>query len=33
MNLKLIDPVPLPKTLLLINNFVVNTTQFLNQLR
>uniref|UniRef100_A0A7S2BZZ9 WASH complex subunit 3 n=1 Tax=Florenciella parvula TaxID=236787 RepID=A0A7S2BZZ9_9STRA len=31
INLKLINPVPLPKTLMLVNNFIVNTTKFLNK--
>ena len=33
MNLRLINPIPLPKTLVLVNNFVITTTDFLNQLR
>lgn len=30
MDLSKVKPVPLPKTLLLVNNFVLNTTRFLN---
>mmetsp|Transcript_49836 Transcript_49836/g.98477 ORF Transcript_49836/g.98477 Transcript_49836/m.98477 type:complete len:197 (+) Transcript_49836:171-761(+) len=31
LNYALMSPVPLPKTLLLVNNFIVNTTKFLNR--
>jgi hypothetical protein len=30
-NYSALSPVPLPKTLLLVNNFILNTTQFLNR--
>uniref|UniRef100_A0A7S2SFF6 WASH complex subunit 3 n=1 Tax=Rhizochromulina marina TaxID=1034831 RepID=A0A7S2SFF6_9STRA len=30
-NLRAVHPVPLPKTLVLINNFITNTTKFLNR--
>ncbi len=33
LNYGAINPIPLPKTLLLVNNFVVNTTRFLNRFR
>lgn len=31
VNLRHINPVPLPKTVLLVNNFIINTTKFLNR--
>jgi hypothetical protein len=30
LDLKKVSPVPLPKTLLVVNNFIINTTRFLN---
>ena len=33
LNLQILPPIPLPKTLILVNNFVVNATKFLNRFR